>query len=258
MADVKWIKITTDIFDDEKILLIESLPEADSIIVVWFKLLCLAGKQNNSGVFMMGNHIPYTDKMLSTIFRRKESTVQMALQTFESFGMIEIIDGVITIPNWGKHQNLEQLEERRKYQREYQKEYRKKQKMLTVNDEEERKCLRKNLHEHNVNSLEEDKKERSKEGEKKKKPSVYYPLDEKLNKAFADYVDMRKQIKKPLTERAIELAQKKLEELSKGDNDVSILILEQSVMNCWQGLFPLKEDKQTKKTDDFMEMWRNA
>ena len=71
MADVKWIKITTDIFDDEKILLIESLPEADSIIVIWFKLLCLAGKMNNSGVFVMNNRLPYTDKMLATIFRRK-------------------------------------------------------------------------------------------------------------------------------------------------------------------------------------------
>ena len=48
MSDVKWIKITTGIFDDDKILLIESLPEADSIIVIWFKLLCLAGKQNNN------------------------------------------------------------------------------------------------------------------------------------------------------------------------------------------------------------------
>ena len=43
MADVKWIKITTDIFDDEKILLIESLPDAYAIITCWFKLLCLAG-----------------------------------------------------------------------------------------------------------------------------------------------------------------------------------------------------------------------
>ena len=67
MADVKWIKITTDVFDDEKILLIESLPEADSIIVIWFKLLCLAGKQNNSGVFLMGDKIAYTDKMLATL-----------------------------------------------------------------------------------------------------------------------------------------------------------------------------------------------
>lgn len=151
MADVKWIKITTDVFDDEKILLIESLPEADSIIVIWFKLLCLAGKQNNSGVFMMGNSIPYTDKMLATIFRRKEATIQLALQTFEQFGMIELIDGVITIPNWGKHQSLEQIQARREYQKQYQREYRKKQKELT-----DCKSLRKHLHKHNVNSLEED------------------------------------------------------------------------------------------------------
>ena len=131
MADVKWIKITTDIFDDEKILLIESLPDAYSIIVVWFKLLCLAGKQNNSGVFMMSNKIAYTDKMLATIFRMKETTVQLALQTFEQFGMIEIIDGVITIPNWGKHQNLDQLESKKQYMRNYMQEYREKQKLLT-------------------------------------------------------------------------------------------------------------------------------
>ena len=131
MADVKWIKITTDIFDDEKILLIESLPDAYAIIAVWFKLLCLAGKQNNSGVFMMGR-IAYTDKMLATIFRMKETTVTMALQTFEQFGMVEIVDGVITIPNWGKHQNLDQLETKKEYMRNYMKEYREKQKALTA------------------------------------------------------------------------------------------------------------------------------
>ena len=131
MADVKWIKITTDIFDDEKILLIESLPDSYAIITVWFKLLCLAGKQNNSGVFMMGR-ISYTDKMLATIFRMKETTVTMALQTFEQFQMIEIVDGVITIPNWGKHQNLDQLESKKEYMRNYMKEYREKQRALTA------------------------------------------------------------------------------------------------------------------------------
>ncbi len=131
MADVKWIKITTDIFDDEKILLIESLPDSYAIITCWFKLLCLAGKQNNSGVFMMGR-LAYTDKMLATIFRMKESTVTMALQTFEQFGMVEIVDGVITIPNWGKHQNLDQLESKKEYMRSYMKEYREKQKALTA------------------------------------------------------------------------------------------------------------------------------
>ncbi|WP_417399881.1 phage replisome organizer N-terminal domain-containing protein [Hominenteromicrobium sp.] len=132
MADVKWIKITTDIFDDEKILLIEALPDADSIIVIWFKLLCLAGKMNNSGVFVLNNQIAYTDKMLSTIFRRKESTVQMALKTFESFGMVEIVDGVITIPNWGKHQNMDKLEKQKAYMRNYMAEYREKQTALAA------------------------------------------------------------------------------------------------------------------------------
>ena len=133
MADVKWIKITTDVFDDEKILLIESLPDAYAIIVVWFKLLCLAGKQNNSGVFMMGQ-MPYTDRMLATIFRMKEATVKMALEVFENFQMVEIIDGVITIPNWGKHQNLDQLENKKQYMRNYMQEYREKQKALTCKD----------------------------------------------------------------------------------------------------------------------------
>lgn len=136
MTDVKWIKITTDIFDDEKILLIESLPDAYSIIVVWFKLLCLAGKQNNSGVFMLGK-IAFTDKMLATIFRMKESTVQLALQTFEQFGMIEIIDGVITIPNWDKHQSLDAYERKKERDRLYQKERRNRQRILVQKSSEE-------------------------------------------------------------------------------------------------------------------------
>lgn len=131
MAEVKWIKITTDIFDDEKILLIESMPDAYAIIAVWFKLLCMAGKQNNSGVFVMGQ-IAYTDKMLATIFRMKESTVQLALHTFEQFGMIKIIDGVITIPNWEKHQSLDKMEQAKEQTRLRVAKHREKQKLLAV------------------------------------------------------------------------------------------------------------------------------
>ena len=121
---VKWIKIVTDIFDDEKILLIESMPDADKIIVIWFKLLCLAGKTNNGGVLMLNERIHYTDEMLATIFRRPVNTVRMALKAFEDFGMIEIINNVITIPI-GKHQTLDKLEERKEYMRKYMQKYRK-------------------------------------------------------------------------------------------------------------------------------------
>lgn len=131
MAEVKWIKIMTDIFDDEKIMLIENLPKADSIIVIWFKLLCLAGKQNNSGVFTVNDKIPYTEKMLASIFRRKEDVIKKALKVFEDYGMIEIINGTITIPNWGKHQSFDKIEKNNAYMRNYMREYRNKQKNLT-------------------------------------------------------------------------------------------------------------------------------
>lgn len=133
MADVKWIKITTDIFDDEKILLIESLPDGDALIVIWFKLLCLAGRQNNKGVFMLNDRIPFTEEMLATIFRRPIQTVRLALDTFESFGMIETIDGVITIPNWEKHQNIEGLEKIREQTRKRVVKFRANQKLVECN-----------------------------------------------------------------------------------------------------------------------------
>jgi len=130
MAEVKWIKITTDVFDDEKILLIESMPSADSIITIWFKLLILAGKQNNNGVFMMSNRLPFTDEMLATIFRRDLNTVRFALKTFEEFGMIEVVDNVITITNWNKHQTLDAYEKKKERDRLYQQNRRKKHKNL--------------------------------------------------------------------------------------------------------------------------------
>ena len=130
MSEVKWIKIYTDIFNDEKTLLIESLPEADAIIVIWFKLLCLAGKQNNQGVFLIADRMPYTDEMFATIFRRNINTVRLALKTFEEFGMIEIINGVVTIPNWEKHQQLDKLDKKTAYMREYMQKYRANQKLL--------------------------------------------------------------------------------------------------------------------------------
>lgn len=130
MADVKWIKITTDIFDDEKVLMIENFPSADSIIVIWFKLLIFAGKQNNDGVFIMNNRIAYTDEMLASIFRRDVNTVRMALATFQKFGMIDIIDDVITIPNWNKHQTLDAYERKKERDRLYQAERRANQRAL--------------------------------------------------------------------------------------------------------------------------------
>lgn len=128
MTDVKWIKINVDIFDDEKFSIIDSMPEADAIEVMWFKLLVFAGRSNNNGIFFFNDRIAYTDEMLASVFRRPLNTVRLALNTFMNLGMIEEIDGVYTIPNWGKYQTLDAYEKKKERDREYQRIRREKQK----------------------------------------------------------------------------------------------------------------------------------
>ena len=130
MSEIKWIKITTDIFDDEKICLIDALPDHDAILVIWFKILALAGKHNRNGLLMMSDKVYYTDEMLATIFRRPLNTVRMALGIFEQFGMVEIIDGVITLPNWEKYQNIDGMEKIKEQTRNRVARHREKQKTL--------------------------------------------------------------------------------------------------------------------------------
>ena len=138
MSDVKWIKLMTGVFDDDKVLLIENMPDtkplADSILIIWFKLLCLAGKQNNGGVFVMGNNKPYTTEMLAGIFKRDIKIVEKAFQVFEDFGMIEKIDNVTTLPNWEKHQSLDQFEQAKENTRKRVAKHREKQKLLAQNN----------------------------------------------------------------------------------------------------------------------------
>lgn len=243
MATVKWIKIVTDIFDDEKMLLIESLPSADSIIVVWFKLLCLAGKNNNSGVFLLNDRIPYTDEMLATIFRKDVNTVRFALKTFADFGMIEIIDNVITIPNWGKHQTLDAYEKRKERDRIYQKEKRAKQKLLIKSSDESAEKSS------DVVALEEEKekeeeKEEDKNNKKKKKSEFDIFIEEytenlKLKETIYEFIKMRKAIKAPMTSNALKLMLRKLDNISNND-DEKIEIINNSILNSWKGIFPLK------------------
>ena len=81
MADIKWIKLSTDIFDNRKIRMIEKMPDGDALVVIWLKLLILAGEVNDGGAVYFTKDIPYTDQLLSVQFDRPLATVQLALQT---------------------------------------------------------------------------------------------------------------------------------------------------------------------------------
>ena len=163
MSEIKWIKITTDIFDDEKICLIDALPDPDAILVIWFKILTLAGKHNSNGLLMMTDKVHYTDEMLATIFRRPLNTVRMAIGIFEQFGMIEIIDGIISLPNWEKHQNVDGMEKIKEQTRNRVAKYRKKQKNLALGN------VTGNVTVTDGNALEEDENENKNRLDKDKK-----------------------------------------------------------------------------------------
>ncbi len=111
METIKWIKITTNMFDDEKIKLIDAMPERDTIFYIWMRLLVQAGKTNAGGFLFLSENVPYTDEMFSTIFNRPLNTVRLALKILCDFGMIEKFENdIIKITNWAKHQNVEGME----------------------------------------------------------------------------------------------------------------------------------------------------
>ena len=115
--------------------LIDALPDRDAIIVIWIKLITLAGKLNTKGVLAISKNIVYTDEMLAQTFHRPLNTVRMALEVFEKFGMVEKIDGVIMLPNWEKHQNIDGMEKIKEQNRNRAARHRQKQKLLAQNNE---------------------------------------------------------------------------------------------------------------------------
>jgi predicted phage replisome organizer len=119
MPEIKWIKLTTTMFDDEKIKLIEAMPEADMLLIIWIKLLCLAGKLNSNGYIFLSENMPYSEEQLATIFNRPVNTIRLALATFKQMGMIFVNDnGFIGLVNWEKHQNIDGMDRVRQLTRE--------------------------------------------------------------------------------------------------------------------------------------------
>lgn len=133
MANVKWIKITVDMFDDEKIKIIQSMPDGDTLLIVWIKLITLAGKTNDGGYVYISENMPYTDEMLSVIMNKPLTTIRLALDTFSKLGMIENDIKGIYLLNFEKHQSLDKLEKLKEQNRLRVAKYREKQKQLECN-----------------------------------------------------------------------------------------------------------------------------
>ncbi|EIW9511715.1 phage replisome organizer N-terminal domain-containing protein, partial [Listeria monocytogenes] len=111
MSGIQWIKLSVNMFDDEKIKLLEKMPEGNQMLIVWIRLLALAGKTNDKGRIYLNENVPYTEDMLATLFNRDVGIIRVTLHTLQGFGMIQKTEnGLIEIENWEKHQNVDGME----------------------------------------------------------------------------------------------------------------------------------------------------
>ena len=134
MADVKWIKITTDMFDNRKIRHLRRLPDGNNIVLIWVMLLTMAGRCNSSGMIFLTENIPYTPKMLADELDFEENTVQLALKALEQLNMVVMNDGFFSIAGWDEYQNIEGMEKIREKNRERKRIQRERQRMAVLPD----------------------------------------------------------------------------------------------------------------------------
>ena len=117
MNEVKWIKLTTDMFDNRKIKHLRRLPEGNSIVLIWVMLLTMAGRCNAGGMIFLTENIPYTPKMLADELGFEENTVRLALDALEKLEMITVEGASLSISGWEEHQNVEGMEKIREQNR---------------------------------------------------------------------------------------------------------------------------------------------
>lgn len=130
MADVKWIKITTDMFDNRKIKHLRRLPEGNNIVLIWVMLLTMAGRCNSGGMIFLTENIPYTPKMLADELDFEENTVLLALKVLDDLNMVVADSGCFKIAGWEEYQNIEGMDKIREQNRIRQKKWYDKQKQI--------------------------------------------------------------------------------------------------------------------------------
>ena len=130
MADVKWIKLTTDMFDNRKIKHLRRLPDGNNIVLLWVMLLTMAGRCNAGGMIFLTENIPYTTKMLADELGFEENTVILGIEALDQLNMIVSRNGFFSVAGWEEYQNIEGLDTIREQNRLRQQKRREKQAQL--------------------------------------------------------------------------------------------------------------------------------
>lgn len=127
MADVKWIKLSVDVFNNRKVRYLRSMPNGNDNVMVWLMLLTMAGRCNAGGAVYLTEALPYTDAMLAYELGYSEAAITSALDALQILDMVSIdADGYIIVNGWEEHQNIDGMEKIREDTRARVKKFREK------------------------------------------------------------------------------------------------------------------------------------
>ena len=110
MGEIKWIKLSVDMFDNRKIKYLRRLPDGDTVVLIWVMLLTMAGRCNAGGMVFLTENVQYTPKILADELGVDQNTIMLAIQQFRDLGMITASDCDLEIANWEEYQNVEGME----------------------------------------------------------------------------------------------------------------------------------------------------
>ena len=261
MADSKryyWLKLDEGFFEDDTIAWLEEQENGKDYVIFYLKLALKSLKDEGRLIRYVGETlIPYDVKALAKLTNTPIDTVAIAIKTFVEIGLIARLGtGEIY---------LNQINEMIGTETDVAKRVRKHRAKKGAIGQQETNLLQCNTGVTKCNTEIEIEKELDIELEKEKKkpksknPIIYDP-DEKLNQAILDFIDFRKKIRATMTDGAITLMLNKLNKMT-ADNNEKIEILEQSVMNGWKSVYPIKRNKQSpnsNKFNDFPQRERTA
>ena len=106
MGKKKFVKIATDMYDDTKFKIIDTMAERDTINYVWTRILTLCGKINDpEGKLYVTKNMPYTVEILAVEFNRSFEQIENAINVFIDLNMVsKDSNGALKINNWCKYQ----------------------------------------------------------------------------------------------------------------------------------------------------------
>ena len=232
MSDNKkyyYLKLKENFFDSAEIKILESMPNGYKYSNLLLKLYLKSLRYE--GMLRLNEYIPYNTEMISAITSIDVDTVRVAFDLLKKLKLIEVLDDgtifMLEIQNFIGKSSTEADRIRN---------YRKKV-------EDTKKLIQGECT--NVQQMYDKSTPEIEKNNKKKKKSEFDDLIEnytenlELRETLYEFIKMRKTIKSTMTSNALKLMLNKLDKLSEVDAE-KIEILNNSIMNCWKGIFPLK------------------